>query len=217
MIEGIKVFGERNSGNNYIMHLLDKNLDLKYTTREPSINKTLGWTHGKPLVYGQDVLDKILFLFIFKNPYSWLLSFKEKTHTKQTFKKTNFFGFLQTPVEGYDNPILMLMDKYGNYLEFFDVNKHAKQITIRYEDALETPKDIINVIHVSFRLKKSDKYFTPITQQTHASSRLLDKPFDKKDYYLNEQWKNKLGTRDIEFINKYLDADVMDKLGYEWI
>lgn len=219
MIEGIKVFGERNSGNNYIMHLLDKNLDLKYTTREPKINKCMGWTHGKVHeCYHKEAPDKILFLFIFKNPYSWLLSFKEKTHTNQSFKKTNFFGFLQTPVEGYNNPVLMLMDKYKDYLAF-----SSKYIDhIKYEEALETPEKFITglcnqVNEISDGNIIPKGVFVPVTQQTHPSSRLLDKPFDKKEYYLKEQWKAKLGTREIAFINEHLDFDVMEKLGYKWI
>ncbi len=216
MIEGIKVFGERNSGNNYIMHLLDKNLDLKYTTRERFINKHMGWTHGKTQTYDQAEVENILFVLIFKNPYSWLLSFKDKPHTHELntkFKKLNFFGFLQTPCEGYENPIEMLMEKYYDYLNFTKYNA----VRIQYEDTLKDPKSIIADIVNTFSVLTTPSYFTPITQQTHPSSRLLDKPFDKKDYYLNEEWKSKLGTRDIEFINKHLDADVMDKLGYEWI
>ncbi len=214
MIEGIKVFGERNSGNNYIMHLLDKNLDLKYTTREPTINKAMGWTHGKTLdCYGHTTLDTILFLFIFKNPYSWLLSFKENTHTKQTFKKTNFFGFLQTPVEGYENPVLMLMDKYKDYFAFDNQYEHL----VQYEDVLANPAHLINDLNGYFNLPVSDNYFTPIENTTESDGTLLEKKFDKKEYYLKEQWKQKLGTREIAFINEHLDSDVMKKLGYEWI
>lgn len=214
MIEGIKVFGERNSGNNYIMHLLDTNLDMKYTTRAPHINKGLGWTHGTPQTYDKEVEAKTLFLFIVKNPYSWLLSFKDKPHTdiKGKYDKIDFGKFLRTPVESHKSPIEMWTYKHSIYLWFMGNVDYAH--LVRYEDVLRDPKKVIDEIIDKYDLSKSKSYFKNIDNTTHPSGRITDDKFGKKEYYLKKKWRKEL--EDVDLINGFLNRKVMKKLGYKY-
>lgn len=214
MIKGIKVFGERGAGNNYIMHLLDTNFSLEFRTRSPHINKAMGWTHGIPPNY-PDNQEDYLFVCIVKNPYSWLLSFKSKPHTeiKKKYNKMNFMQYLRHSIEQRETPIMLWNVKNYSYVELKKKVKHC--YIVRYEDVLEKPKRIMDDIHKRFGLTKGGEYFSPIIRETHASGKLLLNFFDRKKYYLEEKWRGELDRKHIDFINAHLDKDLMKKLNYK--
>ncbi len=105
----VKIYGERNTGTNYVYRLIDQNLmvDLLPGVVSPSVKKlagyspmtqlvkdiyfrltftsNLGWKHSLPLdpAYLRKKISAgdVLFITITKNPYSWLLSlFKRPYH-----------------------------------------------------------------------------------------------------------------------------------------
>jgi hypothetical protein len=216
MIEGIKVFGERGAGNNYIMHLLDVNFTLRYTTRTPLINKAMGWTHGTPPPYlGSQ--EKILFVCIVKNPYSWLLSFKNKPHTeiRRKYFRMNFSRYIEYPVEKEANPMGLWNLKNKSYIDL--ENKIKNYFLVKYEDVLGKPRAVMGEIFRKFNLTKSGQFFSPIIRETHASGKLKHEFFDRKEYYLKEKWKEKITKKDIDFINLHLDKDVMLRLNYKYL
>ena len=76
-IDYIQIFGERNSGTNYLKQLLEINLDPKI-----EIGSKFGWKHGfthKRAIKNKDT-EHTLFLVLTKDPYSWLISMNQRPH-----------------------------------------------------------------------------------------------------------------------------------------
>ncbi len=104
----VKIYGERNSGTNYLEKLIEANLNvtlIKFTINPWSLfilktikydivqdilhlfqrKKTLGWKHGCPPVKSIESynLDTLVIITITKNPYSFLSSlYKNPYHIK---------------------------------------------------------------------------------------------------------------------------------------
>jgi hypothetical protein len=116
----IKIYGERNSGTNYLESLLDKNLNVNilrfqlrwyhslllkllpydkmtgllfYLQRK----KMLGWKHGCPRV--EDILnydsERLIIITITKNSYSYLLSLQRNPYHFKGKKEPEFINFLK--------------------------------------------------------------------------------------------------------------------------
>ena len=112
----VKIYGERNTGTNYLSALLDKNLDVEllpgvvplavdvvqalFPGREAvktlynslTFARNLGWKHM--LVGDDDHLQqcqlhapRLLCITLTKNPYSWLLSLHRRPHNHPSYEK----------------------------------------------------------------------------------------------------------------------------------
>lgn len=121
MIRKIKIYGERNSGTNYLEKLLEKNIK-NVTLISPRFKDGLGWKHGYPNLKLFDTLDDILFIFIIRDRDSWLKSmYKNPYHYKVP---NNINIFIKKP--------LMIKEK----LKTHDVNvnklEHRNIMDLRY-------------------------------------------------------------------------------------
>lgn len=106
----IKVFGERNTGTNYLEKLLKINfkntlITGTYAQARPFTYKflkllrlnvllekladryfknnpqTLGWKHRKlPALFDKNIYENIIFILVVRNPYDFLLSFKRRPY-----------------------------------------------------------------------------------------------------------------------------------------
>lgn len=92
----IKIYGERNTGTNYLMQLLRNHLDILVERKDACVIPSdfppvgaerleeLGWKHR--LINADFLQEKgfqresILFLTLTKNPYSWLLSLHKRPY-----------------------------------------------------------------------------------------------------------------------------------------
>lgn len=69
----VQIYGERNSGTNYLQHLMERNFcNLKITWQ-------YGWKHFLPEGPIEQA-DDCLFLVIHRNPFDWLRSMHKKPH-----------------------------------------------------------------------------------------------------------------------------------------
>ena len=122
----IKIYGERNTGTNYLQQLIDLNLDTvllpgsvpRYIVRVQRVipgnelvkdlyfhftfSRNLGWKHV--MVPSADALREmticsksILFITITKNPYSWLLSLYKRPYHVMEKAIRDFEDFLTSP------------------------------------------------------------------------------------------------------------------------
>lgn len=122
----LKVYGERNTGTNYLSRLIDLNLEvvqlpgvvpdwlLSAQKRFPckefvrdayfslTFRRNLGWKHM--LVRPSEELQKyavcsknLSFVTLSKNPYSWLLSLYRKPYHQNHLEKPGFESFLRSP------------------------------------------------------------------------------------------------------------------------
>ena len=122
----IKIYGERNSGTNYIDRLIRKNLEVHPLTSiapapiqvlqrilpgnqlvrdkyfQLTYARNLGWKHTRvrtPAELRQyDIVRKgICFVTVTKNPYAWLLSLHRKPYHNYYGRKPDFVAFLRAP------------------------------------------------------------------------------------------------------------------------
>jgi hypothetical protein len=121
----IKIYGERNTGTNYLSALIDLNLHVAQLPGTAPVlirqlqrllpgsellrdayfyiteSKNLGWKHA--LVKLPELCDQLeslsmplTFLTLTKNPYSWLLSLYKRPHSRQWRTRPPFEEFLNS-------------------------------------------------------------------------------------------------------------------------
>ncbi len=243
----IKIYGERNTGTNYLYRLIEQNLDVallpgvapRYLRRlfpsHPTLHerlidsyfrwtfkRNLGWKHMlvpqlQSLQEADVAIDRVLFLFLVKNPYAWLLSLYRRPYHNHRPAPT-FEAFLreQWPTVGreragrpyFPNPIVLWNEKTAAYVRL------AQQVhgsIIRYEDLIADPQVVLqNIARKGVSWKSKD--FKNIAESVKGDE---GKDFHfYQTYYLEEQWRKDLSQEAIRFINVYLDEAILQKLGY---
>lgn len=122
----VKIYGERNTGTNYIDKLIRMNLEAhllngvapshiqilqrilpgKQLVRdryfELTYGKNLGWKHTRVKSESElrqyDILNKgVFFITVTKNPYSWLLSIHRRPYHQYYGEKPDLVTFLRAP------------------------------------------------------------------------------------------------------------------------
>ena len=87
-LDHFQVFGERNSGTNFVSHLIDKNTDLEMVGR-------YGWKHGFPVAVAYH--PRSLIVFVYRDPIDWLVSMYNRPYAaSKTVKFSDFSAFLRS-------------------------------------------------------------------------------------------------------------------------
>ena len=242
--EKIKIYGERNTGTNYLRQLIVKNLDadvlngvvpvrvrqwlkpeftkdwyFKFTT-----HSNLGWKHAFPPLERLQRERNLNVVTLTKNPYSWLLSlYKRPYHRK----------FKPPPSESFSDFLKMSWPSVGreNYSQPKAIFENPVQIwNLKNASYIQLPENIR-----SLNLRYEDLLQDPklefdkivdhfgLTAREHfenifEAAKTQDRAKDfnyYRSYYLEELWKEKLNRKDIEIINSFLDRDVTRQFGYE--
>ncbi len=248
--EYIKIYGERNTGTNYLQELVKTNLDVnilpgimpsrlvnqqKYLLDNEiamdiydfmTYHKTLGWKHS--LVRNKETIkktkiykeNKVYFLTITKNPYSWLLSLYKRPYHQKIEKEMSFSEFINHPWKSvyrehsqktFENPIDLWNKKNKSYIE---LRKNFNTINLTYENLISEPQNIINHISNDFSIKEKIQDFQNINNSTKSDSK---KFVDYQDYYLKEKWREELSPDVIKTINTFLDPEVVNYFNYALI
>jgi hypothetical protein len=117
----VKIYGERNSGTNYLEKILAANFMVSFLKYYPNVmensilrlvpydfvqdivhlkkqNKTLGWKHGCPPIksINRNIKAETRFICISKNPYAFLFSLYKRPYHMKGKKKDNFSSFLRS-------------------------------------------------------------------------------------------------------------------------
>lgn len=241
----IKIFGERNTGTNYLENILELNLNVillpSSAAEIPFLfkfewyknlffllteNQNLGWKHSRPnkeIVINHLKHDsQLLIFFLVKNPYSFLLSLHKRPYHNESKKGLKFQNFLsdkwetvsrEKAIKAFDNPIEMWNDKVKSYLEILNLFPNQVQL-IRYEDLIENPNKILELISTNFNVEFKQSEFVNYETSTKLDNKIFS---DYAEYYIQERWKEKLTISDINFINKFLDKDIMNLLDYKYL
>jgi len=241
----IKIYGERNTGTNFLFKLLRLNLKadllrgvVPWYVRIPfpqseavrdlyfelTFGRNLGWKHR--LAPSPDTVreahiysDRLCFVTLTKNPYSWLLSLYRSPHHYQG-KLGTFEQFLNAPwatvrraktISKFPNPIIMWNKKNAAYLA---LRAGVPTTTLRYEDLLADPERTLSKVADQFSIERSKSDFENVMASTKEKG--SGKGFDYyQQYYLREQWRTDLQPAALRIINEYLDFDLMSQFGYE--
>lgn len=234
----IQIYGERNSGTNYLHFLLEENI------RNVKVGYKFGWKHGfakmdkiKEQINGGDLI-----LCMFKDPYSWIVSMHGKPHHAPQLYKLPFDQFIRSewvcytgdnydirdlkndPVladqemmhernpdtgERFANVIALRTAKCKRFLELKEEFPNQVRI-LKYEDYLMKPR--ISVCDLAGKGKLRLK--GPVKVSKGYFGKNPKKKFDRKDYYENREYFKLYSEEDLQYVNQYLDKEVEEKIGY---
>lgn len=186
-IKKIKIFGERNSGTNYLEQLLKKNIK-NIDILLPGYNSGSGWKHGFPNIKLFNNLDNVLFIFIIRDLKSWLKSmFKQPYHYKPYNTFDEFISkklIIDEKRMDHDvninslekqNIIDLRYAKINSYFDFFQKVNNA--IIINLEDLQNNTINFINFLNKTYLINVNKKIIK-ITKHTK----------DKKVKVINRNW-----------------------------
>lgn len=245
MMNFVKIYGERNTGTNYLEQLILNNLEVevlryfpnrrieKYIRYEIQLSilfelkskKYLGWKHGNPRIQAINKFNegKLLIITITKNPYSYLLSLYKRPYHYKGDKNTSFKNFLACKWK-----TIFLMENsgkkfYKNPIEIWN-EKNNSYLNLRKK----VNKEVLNIRYEDLlanpeevMLKISRNLGVKIKNEGGfknilSSTKLDDKKYDDyKRFYLSEKWKEELTYEAIELINVSLDFELLKRLNYE--
>ncbi len=238
-IEFIQIYGERNSGTNYLHFLMEENI------RNVKVGYKFGWKHGFAKIdeIKRHIQPSDLILCMFKDPYSWIVSMHGKPHHAPQLYKIPFSDFVRSEWvcyqgENYDvrdlekDPVLpeqeMMHERNPETGERFEnvaalrtgKNKRLIQLKrefpdqvhlLRYEDFLFTPRIKVCDVAADGRLRLKG----PVKVSKGYFGKNPKKTFDRKDYYENKEYFNHFTEEDLQYVNQFLDKDIEEELGYQ--
>ena len=232
----IKLYGERNTGTNYVQRLLAVNLiaeQLPGTIPESTLSvmrclpgrewhrdlwwavhpRNLGWKHGVPP--RRSAAGGYGIITVTKNPYSWCLSLHRRPHHPTHPQDLDFETFLATPwrTVGRDN---MRRARLANPVELWNRKNRAYldlpgALNVTYESVLGDPKAFVDRVSGRFGIEKTAAYW----RNHQPSTKEPGKTFAfYRQYYLGEWWRASLSAPAVEVINAALDWDLAARFGY---
>ena len=241
----LKIYGERNTGTNYLRKVIEENFrctlipgtvpkELLLKSRRIvkdsyfliNQKQNLGWKHCSPdinLIKNYSHFSQLKIICLVKNPYSFILSLYKRPYHQIEAKKDSLHSFINSKWRtvgrekmnriNLESPVLLWNYKVKRYFELLE-NLGLKIEILKYEDLLVDAEDKLTRIAKNFQLEKFSKEFVNYQSSTKNDSKDHDY---YKNYYLNEEWRQKLTSKDIESINSFLDFNYVSKLGYNLI
>lgn len=174
LIKNIKIFGERNSGTNFLEYLIERNIkDINIYPSHYSCGT--GWKHGFPRIRLFKKLNSTLFIFIIRdleswvksmyfNPYSYktpnnindFLTKKLIINDKRKYHDVNIFKLEQ------QNIINLRNIKIKSYLYFYNFVNNA--VFINLEDLQNNNQKFLTFLKEKYNLNIGK--YVPITNHT---------------------------------------------------
>jgi len=237
----VKLFGERNTGTNFVSQLIERNLDVRMLDggapwvlyrlqpwewpRDLWFASTgrfnLGWKHSYPdhdRIRRFCAIHRLVIVTVSKHPYPWLLSMLRRPyHYPDAPGSMNEFLETTYPVmrrEHADHPPLEPVSLWNRkYAAYRDLDRlPVTWLHVRYEDALVDPEGVIRRIAGKVGVRPPD-VLRVVERSTKRNT--PDRFDDYRRYYLEGQWRDKLTSEQIAWINDRLDADLVRYFGYE--
>lgn len=225
------VFGERNSGTNFVSHLLDRNFAVFRGRHRKAGVTPYGWKHGFPAAMAAP--DDVLAVIVTRDPQTWVQSMhRTPWHAADPLRKMPLSEFIRAewhavvdhrgfgvrrrdPVWGQElmwdrNPengkrfanILRLRNaKARGFLAIAEL--FSSSLLVRYEDVAEDPEAMLDAVAARFSLERGD-VFAPIATER---GRAQGAPYAPKTYA-------ELTTDDADFIWSELDGELESRMGY---
>lgn len=203
IVQSFKIFGERHTGTNALSSFIIENFNIKFLYYD-----YLGWKHR--LAPNESEIQKFatqetIFLFTFRNPYSWLKAMHRDPYYYHYPKITelNFFEFVQFQIEDYENLIMLWNQKNLSYLEM--INKVPISMLVKVEDFHNDQQSYFDKISSKIEFNGN---FIPMERYLNGRGQSSDKSVTESLSIPS------LSREEIEVINHYLDKDLMKELNY---
>ena len=203
IVQSFKIFGERHTGTNALSSFIIENFNIKFLYYD-----YLGWKHR--LAPNETEIQKFatqetIFLFTFRNPYSWLKAMHRDPYYYHYPKITelNFFEFVQFQIEDYENLIMLWNQKNLSYLEM--INKVPISMLVKVEDFHNDQQSYFDKISSKIEFNGN---FIPMERYLNGRGQSSDKSVTESLSIPS------LSREEIKVINHYLDKDLMKELNY---
>ena len=188
------VFGLQKSGTKYFKKLLEVNTNLKFKTEYV-------WKHTmNPMDFYDDDVEKF---WITKSPYNWARSVikRHRVDILQKYKRYNLKEVSGMVVRGIN--IKNLMTLYNHYHTML-INTEMENV--KYEELL---KDNFTYFKSLYQNKNYEVKIPPV--QDVSTSKFYIEEETKAEYLSQPRSNDPL----IVEINKYVDRDLINRLGYK--
>jgi len=205
-----KIHGLPRCGTNYVAKLMQQN--LRTMVMEPT---ETGWKHG-PCEY-EPYTD---YIFVTKNPYSWLLSFKHWEEIHERTETIALSDFLTSPVS---HPQLQTAWQAETFVDAWNKASAAwlqyrdkpNVLFMRYEAVLEDFSAELKNVREAFGYRMRTNEFSNISKRVDDwKTKKPRKPLNVQ-YYQNEEFMAEFSPQDLQTIRDSIDADLADSLGYK--
>lgn len=206
-IDSIKIFGERHTGTNAINLFVRENFDLT-----PRYYDFLGWKHRlapKKSEWINHNTTNTLFIFLYRNPYTWLRSMYKEPYYHHYLKINDrpFEEFLKFSIEDYENSICMWNQKNESYLRMSREVKHS--LNIRIED--------FRLDQASIHASIAKILGQPSTQFVELTGYITGRGIEQNKSVDSSLAVPELSELEKKFINSYLSKSIMSKIGYDFL
>lgn len=236
----IQIFGERNSGTNYLHKLIEKNI------QDIEVGYKYGWKHGYTNLKTINSSDtqKTLFIHITKDPYAWISSMHDKPHHAPQLYFMNFSEFIKTEWACYkgkqyqvraknleaeplkpEEEMLKERDpitgkRFKNVCQlrnakmhrFIKLEDHVENyLHIKYEDLLFQQETVFRNLSSRFNLNVNKK----LKNDSGYHGKDPNKSFTRQSFYSNKEYMDKYNEEDIKFVNTELKFKNENSLGYK--
>ncbi len=240
----IKLYGERNSGTNYLSRLIRLNLAvrevpgvvpghiMKLQKAIPGMemlrdlyfrltyHRNLGWKHSRvrppKKLRRHRLADSVGFLTVTKNPYSWLLSLHRRPYHQYFDEDPDLLTFLRSPWRTVGR------DECGgdlrNPIELWNL-KNASYLPLADLGGLNlTTESVLLAPEASIEQIRQRFGLTRLGAEFRNYERSTKEEGKDnawyRDYYLHERWRENLPAEAIATINETVDQDLMAHFGY---
>lgn len=206
----VKVYGLLRTGTNYLTKLLEINFHAF-----PLQSVEYGWKHG-PCEYSR----KIQFVFLTKNPYSWIRSFWEWEKIHQRTQACSLEEFM---LQEISHPELRRKWNAATPVDAWNVSLRSwlelencdNVVFLRYESLLGDFETQMQVIQDKLSLRA--RHSTYHNLETRADNWETPKPRKelKTAYYRQGKFINDFSDAEIQILHDRIDPAIASKFGYE--
>lgn len=198
-IQYIKIYGERNSGTNFLTELLRNNI-VNLTILSGTYNKGSGWKHGFPKHYKEND-SKVLYIFLIRDLESWLQSmYKNPYHIKRTSQMNFLYNTLEIREKKQDHPVHMdpreknniiklRYHKISDYLSFYETISNG--IFIHLKDLQKNYQSFLSFLKNTYSIQIKDEIIPILshtkTKEKNIINRIYNELNIEKIPYKNEK------------------------------
>ncbi len=238
----IKIYGERNTGTNYLHKLIDSNFDctiLRGTVPSsfPLVSRrivkdlyfhstrrtNLGWKHSIPdldLIKQYYELTDLRIICLIKNPYSFVLSLFNRPYHQIGPRQNSMLEFVNTPWQTVRRENLRKRT-LESVVQLWNLKVRSY---FHLKDSSLCPVTIVSYESVindveSALIAVSNKLNISISRNRienfNESTKKDHKDFNYyRNYYLKEEWRKEINREEVEAINHYLDLSLVESCNY---
>lgn len=243
-LHNLKVYGERNTGTNYLGQLLKLNIEVKQLRGvvprwlhllqvalpghewlrdlyfEAAFGHTLGWKHGcartaAELRHVPLVQRSVAFVTLTKNPYAWLLSLHRRPYHSRG-EIPGLVKFARSPWRTVRRD--GCSGDLANPIELWN-RKNATYLGLRELGGLNLRSEDVLEDPAAALDRLADHFRLPRRSNQFLNCQPSTKDPTRdfafyRDYYLNERWRDELPREVVDAVNESLDLRLMQHFGY---